>query len=272
VVARLKLLAVDLDGTLLGIDGRPHQADVEALRAAQTRGVFVTIITGRMFSGARAAAEMLGLRGPIACVDGAHIAHAHSGQMFYHAALPPPATEALHRALVATGATAFLLSGDRLVFDEHSKPFARFMSMWTKSFDEVESALTAPLWQAPLTGIVAVGTPQQLEVVLRSIAGLGVTHLRFPVPDSESWAVYVRAEGTDKGQALRWLMQHTGAERESTAVVGDWLNDVPMFQVAGRSFAMSQAPAELKAVASDVLPNHGADGGGIARALALLSW
>ena len=52
-----------------------------------------------------------------------------------------------------------------------------------------------------------------------------------------------------------------------TVCVGDWLNDLPMMSCAGRSFAMGQAPAEVKAAASDVLERTIEHGGGIAEAI-----
>jgi hydroxymethylpyrimidine pyrophosphatase-like HAD family hydrolase len=50
-------------------------------------------------------------------------------------------------------------------------------------------------------------------------------------------------------------------------VVGDWLNDLPMFEVAGRSFAMGQAPEDVKRAATDRLKADGMRGGGIAEAI-----
>jgi hydroxymethylpyrimidine pyrophosphatase-like HAD family hydrolase len=50
-------------------------------------------------------------------------------------------------------------------------------------------------------------------------------------------------------------------------VVGDWLNDVPMFKTAGRSFVMAQAPSAVKEAASDKLTAHAGQGGGIAEAI-----
>ena len=49
--------------------------------------------------------------------------------------------------------------------------------------------------------------------------------------------------------------------------VGDWINDIPMFEVAGRSFAMGQAPDEVKSRATDVLTETSETGGGVASAI-----
>jgi len=60
-----RLLAVDLDGTLLDPAGRPHTDDVNAIRAALAAGVHVSIVTGRLYSGTRATVEILGLDGAV---------------------------------------------------------------------------------------------------------------------------------------------------------------------------------------------------------------
>jgi len=75
----------------------------------------------------------------------------------------------------------------------------------------------------------------------------------------------VRAAGGTKGTALLWIAEHYGVRVEDTVCVGDWLNDLTMFSVAGRSFAMGQAPDEVKRAATDVLEETHEAGGGIAR-------
>jgi hydroxymethylpyrimidine pyrophosphatase-like HAD family hydrolase len=76
-----------------------------------------------------------------------------------------------------------------------------------------------------------------------------------------------RAAGATKGSALRWLAEREAVPMAETVCVGDWLNDVPMFEAAGRSFAMGQAPSEVKDRATDVLEETGEKGGGVARVL-----
>ena len=74
----------------------------------------------------------------------------------------------------------------------------------------------------------------------------------FPTRRIEgSWGMVVRARGGNKGSALGWVADHYGVRLEETIAVGDWINDVPMFKVAGRSFAMGQAPEEVAAVATE---------------------
>lgn len=75
----------------------------------------------------------------------------------------------------------------------------------------------------------------------------------------------VRGAGGTKGSALAWIADHYKVRMEDTVAVGDWLNDVPMLRAAGRSYAMGQAPEDVKRAASQVLTENSETGGGIAR-------
>ena len=61
----------------------------------------------------------------------------------------------------------------------------------------------------------------------------------------------VRSTTGTKGMALKFLAQHYGCTVDECVVVGDWLNDIPMFTVAGFAFAMGQAPDEVRKMATD---------------------
>ena len=69
----------------------------------------------------------------------------------------------------------------------------------------------------------------------------------------------------NKHPALEWIAAHYGVGIEQTVAVGDWLNDVPMLKTAGHSFAMGQAPDDVKRAAGHVLTETSETGGGIAR-------
>jgi hydroxymethylpyrimidine pyrophosphatase-like HAD family hydrolase len=77
----------------------------------------------------------------------------------------------------------------------------------------------------------------------------------------------VRAAGATKGTALAELCRRAGCSLDEAVAVGDWVNDVPMFEVAGRSFAMGTAPDAVRAKATDVLTATALAGGGIAEAV-----
>ena len=80
-------------------------------------------------------------------------------------------------------------------------------------------------------------------------------------------ALLVRAAGPSKGTALAELCRMIGCTLDEAVAVGDWVNDIPMFEVAGRSFAMATAPDVVRDKATDVLARPAGSGGGIAEAI-----
>src|SRR5205823_6504366 len=87
-LTEIKLLALDLDGTIFGDDLVISPRMRQAIRDAQAKGVIVTIATGRMFDSARLIAQDLDIREPLICYQGAMVRHTGSGEVLYHKTLP----------------------------------------------------------------------------------------------------------------------------------------------------------------------------------------
>lgn len=268
-----KLVAVDLDGTLLDARGLPHAADVKVLRAAADRGVKITIVTGRLYSGTRQAAEILGLDGPVACVDGSHVVSTSTHTTLFHHGIAGDHATALRDSLARRGPAAFLFARDEVVHDEAGLPYLEYVTTWSKDVKRVDSVAGHDAWKDEhgVTAVVAVGSMQQIIGAAEDIAKALPDQIQlatFPTRRIEgSWGMVVRARGGNKGSALGWVADHYGVTLEETIAVGDWINDVPMFKVAGRSFAMGQAPESVKEAATDVLEETAYEGGGVARAV-----
>jgi Cof subfamily protein (haloacid dehalogenase superfamily) len=270
-----KLLAVDLDGTLLDIRGVPHERDVRAVRAALAQGVRVSIVTGRLYSGTRAFVETLGLVGAVGCADGSHLVHAQSHATLMHHGMRGEAAELLRDAVARARLATFVFARDAIGHDAAGAPFVEYVATWSRDIRFAADAYDHELWRADdgITAVVALGARDQVTRAVEDLTRDLPTALlvaMFPVRRGThlgTWAIVVRAAGTTKGTAIRWIADHEGVSLEETVCVGDWINDVPMFEVAGRSFAMGQAPDEVKAKASDVLPQTVEDGGGVAWAI-----
>jgi hydroxymethylpyrimidine pyrophosphatase-like HAD family hydrolase len=270
-----RLLAIDLDGTLLDVSGRPHARDVRAVRAALTAGVSVSIVTGRLYSGSRAAAEILGLRGAVGCADGSHVVLASDHTTLLHHGVGGVEAIALRGALARANAATFVFAKDAIGHDAAGTPYVGYMSTWSNDVRLAENVFEHDLWAAEggVTAVVALGPREPLEQALRELErdapGAAFVAL-FPVrrgAHGGTWAIIVRASAVTKGTALRWIAEREGVALKDTVCVGDWLNDIPMFDVAGRSFAMGQAPDEVKSRATDVLTETSETGGGVASAI-----
>lgn len=265
---RYQMLAVDLDGTLLDHAGIPHARDVRAIHALRSHNIPVTIITGRLFSGTKPSAAALGITGPVGCADGSQIMHAESGDTLVHHAINGDCAAVIADVFGRERLSTFLFAGNTIVHDDGGDAFLPYVKLWSNDIQHAPRVLDhASLEDGSLTATVALGTERSIQAA--------VAHLKMHAPSlqiasfavkklGEMWGCIVRGEGGTKGTALAWLARHHGVEMDATVCVGDWLNDVPMMSVAGRSFAMGQAPDAVKAVVSDVLTETSAEGGGIA--------
>jgi hydroxymethylpyrimidine pyrophosphatase-like HAD family hydrolase len=105
-----------------------------------------------------------------------------------------------------------------------------------------------------------------VEWVAEQLASeVSVQVVTFPMTEG-NWGLIVRAATTSKATALQWIATQHGCAMEEVVTIGDWINDIPMFRAAGRSFAMGQAPDHVKDAATDVLVADSRTGGGIAEA------
>ena len=119
-----KLLAVDLDGTVLSRDGVPHEVDRAAIARLRDAGVPTTIVTGRLYSGSREIARTLGIEGPIACVDGSQIVDTRSDEEVFARAIAADTASIVRDLLSEHGAASFLFAQDLIVHDAAGAPFA----------------------------------------------------------------------------------------------------------------------------------------------------
>lgn len=267
-----KLLAVDVDGTLLRRDGAIDPADADAIDRLRARGVPVTIVTGRLYSGTRPVAASLRLDGPIACVDGSHIVDVGDDRALYASPICGHDALALRDVLARHDIARFLFAEDTIIHDAEGEPFAGYVRTWSPNVDVVARVTDHPSWEHErgVMAVVALGAERDIADAadeLRARLEHTTRVITFPVARASKHAMVVRAAGPTKGTAIAWLAAHHGCTIEEVVAVGDWINDVPMFEVAGRSFVMGQAPAEVKATATDELTADCFGGGGIAEAI-----
>lgn len=273
-----RLLVSDLDGTLLDRDGRVHQEDASAIVELRRRGVHVALCTGRLFSGTRHVAEELELDGPVACVDGSHIVDARSGRALHLATLAPQALLDALAELDKGRLSTFVFAGDAVFYDAPGAPLLSYVSTWSRECHRLEHVTAREHWKdhTEVMALVAIGPAGRVRETGLRIERAGrlqcaTFEIRRPGYEGQ-WGLIVRSRVASKGTAVRWLAEHYGVAQSDVIVVGDWLNDVPMFEWAGHAFAMAQAPESVKKAARYVLDASTEVGGGVAEAARRLGW
>lgn len=267
--AEPRVLVLDLDGTTLTRRRTVAPIDRAAVTELQRRGVHVTIATGRIWSGTERIARMLGITGMVACMNGSEIRHAATGRVVSSRYLATGDRVATHRVLRRHGLTRYLFSADGVGYDAAGEPWLQYLRSWSDRLDGLDSTeLGARIDRRPDALAVAGAGRRSATALaveeLRRTLDPSVEVVTFPSMRAGLWFVKTRDALHDKGTSLDALVAPLGLDARHCVALGDWLNDLPMLARAGRSFAMGQAPAGVKSVASDVCSATFERGGGIA--------
>lgn len=252
----IKLIACDLDGTLIGPDLRFSPRLLGAVRQAQAQGITVTIATGRGFPSASAFARQLEIRAPLICYQGAQIKSA-AGEVLYQSTLP---RACLPEAVAFTRERSRELSvycEDR-IYQATRLRDQEFYDRWFGLPVHIANCLPDDLPGEAVKFIVTADSAEdgdRLEDELRALSAG-----RFQVVRSHPWFVEGLAQGVSKGEALSSLARRLGVARQETMALGDSGNDRAMIEWAGLGVAIGNASADVKAAADLVAPPQDEDG------------
>jgi hydroxymethylpyrimidine pyrophosphatase-like HAD family hydrolase len=258
----IRLLALDLDGTLLDPRGKLTARNCQAIAEARQCGVRVALCTGRRFRDARPIALELGLDVPLISHNGALTKHAETLETVAVMTLPLAAAQAAIRVGRQCGADA-LVSDDHeglgiLVYDHLSgdNPGLRRYILWARRVHGEEGAnairevpsLAAWLDHEPIhisfsggcTGISKLAAV--LETELAGTAKLLTT--MYPAMDFALLDI-INSQAS-KGTGVAAAAAELGIEREQVIAVGDNFNDLEMLEFAGTSIVMANAAASLR--------------------------
>ena len=252
----IRLITLDIDGTLVDDELTIGPRTRVAIRAAMERDVAVSLVTGRMVSSAIRFARELGLTGPVVGYQGGLIR-----------AMPEEGSPRLGRLLMHTPLSAdvarevvlwarehgmdphvnhlerFILRAD----DPRADDYSAFMGAQAELVPDLVAAI-----RHPVTKVLAVGdppVPHEMAALARArfvgVADVTISHPRF---------LEFVAPGVSKGRAVRWLARRLKVPLGATLAIGDQWNDLEMLAEVGHGTAMPTAPAGVRAVARYVAP------------------
>jgi Cof subfamily protein (haloacid dehalogenase superfamily) len=259
-----RLIAIDLDGTLLNSDGLVSARNLAALRLAEDSGAEIVIATGRRHCFAMSVLRDLHLRPASALVSSnGTVIRTLDSQLLHRSHMSLETACRLCTHLQAFRNT-LVLTFDRVGPDgedsrgalvcEHMDDLHTSIGRWMRSNEpyiaqvaRLEDALQSDLpIQMMLAGTVA--RMAQAEAHLRQ-SEAGFTLHRTTYPDRDLSIVDILPIGSSKASALQHLAQLRGISTQDILAIGDNWNDVPMLRLAGQAVLMSNAPADLKALA-----------------------
>lgn len=273
VTPSIRLLALDIDGTLLNPQFQISEADMSALRRSHACGIEIALVTGRRHDFALPIAQQLGFDLWLISSNGA-ITRSLKGETFYRDLLPAETCRQLCQAMVEFRGNTVL------TFDQHGKG-----SIVLENMNELENSIrrwleknleyidfVIPVEDALVTDPVQAmfcGPIPRMQQALAALASFPlarqITVLRTEYPARDLSIVDVLNQGCSKGHALeRWAL-HRGIPQAQVMAIGDNYNDIEMLAFAGYPVIMGNASADLRNRGWKVtLPN---DQNGVAAAL-----
>jgi len=270
----IRLIASDIDGTLLNSQFQISDGDLAALRRAHAAGIEVVLVTGRRHTFALPIAQQLGFDLWLISSNGA-VTRSLSGETFHRDLMPRETCLDLctamqdfrgHTVLTFDQETKGAIVLEHL--DDLSTSIRRWLEKNMPYIDFVvhlENAITSNPIQAMFCGSM----PRMAEArYALEAAGLGnrITVLRTEYPERDLSMIDVLNAGCSKGHALARWAAHRGLHRDQVMAIGDNHNDVEMLEFAGHPVIMGNACDELRSRGWSV--TLGNDQCGVAAALA----
>jgi Cof subfamily protein (haloacid dehalogenase superfamily) len=245
----IRLLAIDLDGTLVNHALEMNPRDVAAVKAASAAGVTVVLATGRMFKSSMRYAQPLGLTGPIINYQGAVVREISSREIWYRCEL---AVDVQQRVLAFAEPRDWHVNAyvDEVVYTARARPEADLYARVAMVPYEVVGPLSNWVYQ-PATKLVLV-TLDPNDVPARMAELASWVGAAGRVTRSLDWFVEVVDPRVSKSAALSIVAKRLGIEQPDVCAIGDNLNDEDMISWAGFGVAMGNAPDALKSQAKYV--------------------
>ena len=257
----IKLLALDLDGTIFGDDLLIAPRTRRAIADAQAAGVVVTIATGRMFRAARYIAAELNIQGPLICYQGAMVRDARTDETLLHKTVPHHLAEEVIMLTSGQGLHLNVYLNDSL-YVEKVTPEARFyaqinMDMPLNAVGDLRNWLNLQHFNEA-TKLVIVTDSEQTDAVLAAYTEMFGDRLQV-TKSHPRFTEFTNCE-CSKGRSLAQLAAHYGFAREEVMAIGDGHNDTDMIAWAGWGVAMETAPQAVRDVARIICPPLTQDG------------
>lgn len=262
----LKLIVIDIDGTLLTPDGQITPRTRAAIRAAQVVGIVVTLATARRYFSTKQVAEALEIDLPLIVYDGALIVNHPTQTILHSQTLSPQVARQVIEVFRRLGVQPVVQLCECVLEEvwtgpaEYDHPeLATYLAIAEKRlrrvpFEQLCSEPTQPL------RIVAFASQEAIQRLVPEISSLACSWLATSQGSYNSAELAIMSPGCSKASGMAALAAHYQIPLDQVMAIGDNINDLAMLQTAGWGVAMGQAPAAVKASACAVTATNEEEG------------
>ena len=257
---KYRLLALDIDGTLLNESFGIEPTTINKLGALSARGVDVVLCSGRRYSAALEYAQQLGLPGPIVVNNGTVVKDVTSGKTIFADYFPRDQLERVLRLLKELDLPAVVLTDEYpdcdfyvdMVEDtnEYHREFVELNRDLANEVEDLASVQSDRISQVDVFHAypTLLAAEERIQTTMNGDVGsVVVRHVKYKGSSLE-----IAAPDATKWKALLWVARQRGIQPEEIVAIGDDLNDIEMVRDAGYGVAVANALEEVKEVADYV--------------------
>ena len=251
-----KLMATDIDGTLVDKNSRLTDETIEAIRLAVGRGLIFTVCTGRSIQGVQRINELIGLDLPYITYNGAMVVMGSSKKILYEERMSPHDSKLVYDLGKKYDTDMIIWAENKLYaskIDEKTTSYGKFNNVTPILVENINTVV-----KNGVSKILWYDTKERIEKFEQELGAYLGDSINFHT----SSPVYLEFvdKNASKAIALKKLGEHLGISRDETIAVGDGANDISMIEYAGLGVAMSNAGDRVKEKADYITLSNNENG------------
>jgi Cof subfamily protein (haloacid dehalogenase superfamily) len=252
----IALVVFDLDGTLLNNQGIISERTISLIKKLQKKDVQFTFASGRIHSALDGYAKILGINFPLISLDGCCISNPATDQILSEVFVPERYAEKALKYADQFLLNVGLCCTDAIYLTESNSAMKGMMNKFDARFEEVDNY--NKIKDKTLEIVFASDYKDNLNYVRDRLSfpyafGLNISFYKSHRHEG-IYYLEVRKRGVTKGKALKKLLKNVSIKEDQVAVIGDWFNDISLFETKALKVTLENGVYELKSVADIVIP------------------
>ena len=248
----IRMIASDLDGTLLSEKSNIPERNIQALQRAMQAGVKVVLASGRMVEATLPIAEKIGVNAPMVVFNGAMVYDPATDRILAGSTIPCGIARAILEFLEARNIYVHAFPGRGFYYEKRCD--------WTEYYENkisvigVETGMPLSRWlETDVYKLLCLGQSAELDVLIPEL------QLNFPLVSfvkSGLQHLEIVLRGVDKGAGMAQLCKICAVDPEEVLAFGDEENDLPLISFAGTAYVMDNAPESVRRRAQRIAPRN----------------
>lgn len=244
-MSKIKLIALDIDGTLMNSQREISVANREAIRMAEAQGIPVILATGRMYRSARQFKDLFTTDLPVIAYNGAMIRNFEDGEILYQQNMPPGEVRPIYERAKDYGLhTNFYINDTLIAHEGHDwiQGYAEHVNVPYQTLSDQE--LLRRFEEGDIIKMVAMAEEDKVDYFLEK----EYNHFknRLYLVKSLPFFLEIAHLGVNKGTGLLALGESWGIDPQDMMAIGDNLNDQEMLELVGHPVIMANGHESLK--------------------------